>query len=388
MKILWLASWYPNELLPLNGDFVQRHAKAVSIYNEVTVINITRDKKKLITGSIKKTSFTAGQLKDKIIYYHTPSILPGTVERIISARKYNYLFKEAIAEYIRENGKPDLIHVHVAMNAGVVALWAKKKYNIPYVVTEHWSGLLQEAADNFNKKPVWFKTIWKKIISNALSVSVVSNYLKNAVTAIAPSINPVVIPNVVDTNLFLPVQHNTNETVTFIHVTRMDYQKNPEALWKAFSIVSKTTRRFKLIVYTSEKEKAESLNKMYSLSENIIINPEVPQPVLVADMQKADVLILFSRYETFGCVVAEANACGIPAIVSDIPVMHELVQEGVNGLFAVNDDAHSLAGKIFSFIENRNQFNKLQIAENASAKYNYREIGGQITQWYSKALKS
>ena len=82
MKILWLASWYPNELLPLNGDFVQRHAKAVSLRNEVTVINITRDKKKLITGSIKKTSFTAGQPKEKIIYYHTPQIFIRLKSRV------------------------------------------------------------------------------------------------------------------------------------------------------------------------------------------------------------------------------------------------------------------------------------------------------------------
>ncbi len=30
MKVLWLASWYPDELEPKNGDFIQRNAKAVA----------------------------------------------------------------------------------------------------------------------------------------------------------------------------------------------------------------------------------------------------------------------------------------------------------------------------------------------------------------------
>ena len=40
---------------------------------------------------------------------------------------------------------PDLVHVQVALKAGLIALYLKWKYRIPYVLTEHWSGYYPEA---------------------------------------------------------------------------------------------------------------------------------------------------------------------------------------------------------------------------------------------------
>lgn len=387
MKVLWLASWYPNELSPLNGDFIQRHAEACSLYNDITVINITRDKEKKVTASVKQIKTGNGQLKEVIIYYHTADFLFKQVSSFISTIKYRNLYKKAIAEYIKENGIPNLVHLHVTMNAGIMALWIKKKYKIPYVITEHWSGLLKEAGNNFYSKTKWFKSLWKKIISNAASVSVVSDYLKESVEAIIPGTDAIVIPNVVNTNLFMPANNvRLGKELTFIHITRMGYQKNPEAVWKAFHLVKQKNPSFKLIVYTNETGEARKLNQQYTLSGNVVIKKEVSQPELVSDIQSADALILFSRYETFGCVVAEANACGIPVIVSDIPIMHELVREGENGLFAINENAQSLANKILEFIENHDQFDKQQIAEDASAKFNYRKVGEQFNRWYGQIV--
>ncbi len=59
---------------------------------------------------------------------------------------YTYFKKHA--EFIKRLRKrdelPDLVHVQVAMKAGLVALYLKWKYKIPYVLTEHWSGYYEE----------------------------------------------------------------------------------------------------------------------------------------------------------------------------------------------------------------------------------------------------
>ena len=39
-NILWLASWYPNKIDGFKGDFIQRHAKAAAIYEDVQVIHV------------------------------------------------------------------------------------------------------------------------------------------------------------------------------------------------------------------------------------------------------------------------------------------------------------------------------------------------------------
>ena len=52
-SILWLASWYPNELAPFDGDFIQRHAQSVSILHMVEVLHVINDEKE-INAQIKK----------------------------------------------------------------------------------------------------------------------------------------------------------------------------------------------------------------------------------------------------------------------------------------------------------------------------------------------
>ena len=41
--ILALASWYPSRVLLDNGDFIQRHLRAISTLNNVTLVHAIKD---------------------------------------------------------------------------------------------------------------------------------------------------------------------------------------------------------------------------------------------------------------------------------------------------------------------------------------------------------
>ena len=69
-KILWLCSWYPHPGDPFEGDFIQRHAKALSLYAPVTVFYVSQE------GSSKDVK------KDKNIEQQTD----GVSENIIFFR--------------------------------------------------------------------------------------------------------------------------------------------------------------------------------------------------------------------------------------------------------------------------------------------------------------
>ena len=43
LHILFLASWFPSRAKPTSGDFVQRHAEAVSTKHNVSVIHVVTD---------------------------------------------------------------------------------------------------------------------------------------------------------------------------------------------------------------------------------------------------------------------------------------------------------------------------------------------------------
>jgi glycosyltransferase involved in cell wall biosynthesis len=69
----------------------------------------------------------------------------------------------------------------------------------------------------------------------------------------------------------------------------------------------------------------------------------LPHRELAVALAEYDVLVLPSRHDSFGMVVAEAMACGLPTIVSDHVGAKELIDPGSNGLIVSAGDAVALA---------------------------------------------
>ena len=112
----------------------------------------------------------------------------------------------------------------------------------------------------------------------------------------------------------------------------------------------------------------------------------MPQQQLSELIGQSLSLILYSSYETFGCVIIEANACGIPVVVSDIPVFHETVEEGFNGFFVKRNDPEALAERMITMIKNRSLFNSDAIAKKTASLYNYETVGKKFSDWYVEIL--
>ena len=111
---------------------------------------------------------------------------------------------------------------------------------------------------------------------------------------------------------------------------------------------------------------------------------EVPQNILAKHLAQADALVLYSRYETFGCVVIEANACGVPAILSDLPVFREYCVENKNALLVNSNDIPALSDAIISFIDRRDSFDKNEIAQFAKNNFGYEVVAKQFEDLYKK----
>jgi glycosyltransferase involved in cell wall biosynthesis len=60
-------------------------------------------------------------------------------------------------------------------------------------------------------------------------------------------------------------------------------------------------------------------------------------------MRSADCLVYPTRYESFGLPPLEAMAAGCPVVASNIPVVNEMIQHGVNGILVEPDDPAALA---------------------------------------------
>ena len=385
-NILWLASWYPNTLSPFDGDFIQRHARAVASNKNITVLYVKKDDKQIITTDTKEVVTQTGNLIEIIIYYHRITTGIKLLDKLLSRKRYNSIYRKILKKLIEEKGVPDLVHVHVALNVMQQALWLKKKYSIPIVISEHWTGYLPEAKTNLDNYNLIHKRWLQKIFGEAVAVTVVSKVLGDAIQN-RFKIKYQVISNVVDTNIFYPVQKQDSSITKFIHVSLLNYQKNPQDIIEGFRIVKKQGYNFQLTIYGPDNIELKQLADNKDLQAEIIFKKEVPQNILAKEMQQSDALILYSRYETFGCVVIEANACGIPVIVSDIPVFREYLKENTAGIFAKPNSPDDLAEKIIYFINKRKTFSSKEIADHTKNIFSYKAVGQQFSALYKNIRK-
>jgi glycosyltransferase involved in cell wall biosynthesis len=83
----------------------------------------------------------------------------------------------------------------------------------------------------------------------------------------------------------------------------------------------------------------------------------VTQGKLAGELRRADCLVLPSRNDSYGMVVAEALACGLPVLVSEMVGAKELVAPGRNGFIVPVGDGHgdnaALAERMAWCVRNR-----------------------------------
>jgi len=384
--ILWIPSWYPCKLTPLDGDFIQRHAQAVSLYRCIHVLHIIRDKEGKLTKDILINETNNNNLKETIIYYYNKPNAFKLIDSFLSIKKYTRIYKNYLIKHFAEYNLPDLVHVHIAFKAGIIARWIRKNMGIEYMLTEQWTVYLEEAKPNFRDLSLSARYLISKIFNDAILVTPVSKYLALAIQKKWPSANCEVVPNVVNTDFFYPGEKNGSEKLKLIHISTLTFQKDPESLLEAAGIIKKNGIDFTLDIFGPINNYIQSLLVKENIEDCVTLQGEVNQQILADQLRLADALILYSRYETFGCVLIEANACGIPVIVPDTRLMHEIVEENVNGIFVHPASSRALAEAIINFSKTKDSFSKSKIASDTIRLYSFSTIGKKYSDIYTRLI--
>ena len=384
-KILWLASWYPSKVDLFTGDFIERHARAASLETRIHVLFVVKDEKRLFPENFfqEHRQYKEGG-EATIIYYHSRKYRVALFEKLRSNFLYFRIHLHFLNKYIADNGKPDGLHVHTGMKSGLIALFFKFRYGISYVVSEHWAGFCPEAIPNFSERTFLFRWLWKKILKNAKGCTAVSEYLAAVLQKRFALEKVIVIPNVVDSNMFYP-SSTAIQNARFIHISGSNsYQKNVYRILDAAAILVNKLPEFRLVIFGTPDESMENYVRKWNLGRAIEFKGICSQEILRDYMQESNALILYSRYETFGCVIIEANACGKPVIVSDIPVFHENVADGLTGVFVEPDNPGLLAEKMLLMATGHYLFDSDLIRRRAIDHYSFEKVGKQFTEFYNR----
>ena len=323
LHILFLNGWYPSRVFPQNGDFIQRHAEAVALKHQITVLHVVTD------SSVSETEISDQQINEvrTLIAYVRPKG-SGMTKLLQFTQTYFSLLKKA---------EPfDLIHVNRIYPAGLIGLFIKYKYNKPLLLSEHFTGYLTDRAGGLSKMETKLAAF---ICSNADHITTVSENLNRSMRQLGFKNAYSVVPNVVDTALFKPLGKKS-ELFHILHISNMlDQHKNVSGILRVIKRLELEKVKFRFVMVGEGSAQYEPLIREQGIhKESIVLKEQIPHNEIPAYMQAADLFILFSNYENLPCVILEAFSCGVPVISTDTGGIAEFFPEDFGKLIPVKDE--------------------------------------------------
>ena len=368
MKVVFLARWYPHKYDPMFGLFVQRHAEAAALNDDITVVYVHPDENANRKYDIERIQENG---VDTIRIYYKK------VGRLNSAWRYY----RSCLKGLQLAGTPDLFHVHVLTRMGLVAYRQHKRHGIPYLITEHWSRYLPN--NDFNG---WLrKKLTRKVVKNAKAVTTVSEILAQAMQNHGlKNPNYHILPNVVDTNLFKPIPHH-NEVPKIVHVSCFeDKSKNISGLLEALKVMKDKGVPYQAVLIGEgmDLEAMKQRTVDLELTDKVRFTGLLQGQALVDELATSDFFVLPSHYETGGIVLLEALACGLPLVAAKVGALPEIVNEN-NGVLVAPGDIQALADAMTQCCQSYGDYDPEVLRKQVVERYSKEKVGNLIHQLYS-----
>lgn len=148
--------------------------------------------------------------------------------------------------------------------------------------------------------------------------------------------------------------------------------------------------KFKLIVAGKGNiKKYRKMAKEMNVAGNVIFTGPVPKDKLTDLYLASDLYIMLSKFDTFGMVVLEAMAAGLPVIISSRVGAKDLVQEGKNGfIIADSSDYPYIASRINLLLDENTRRQMSDDAVQTSFQNTWDAAANQYRDIYSEILAS
>lgn len=255
---------------------------------------------------------------------------------------------------------PDLIHNHSQYTMGIHAVFVAKKLKIPLV--SHYHMYLEGGINHFpillQKLPKTTDFIIKKGTKKFFNQSnlviapslIMKKYLKN----IGVKTRIAIVPFGIDLNLFYKKEKKQTKKFTIIHVGRLSKEKNVEDLIYIFNKFAQDKDvLLKIVGDGSETERLKNLVKNLRIKGKVKFLRWIERKKLSHLYNSSDVFITLSEMETFGIVILEAMACGLPIIGAKALAIPELVKNNFNGFLVDKRNPKDILEKLNHIFENK-----------------------------------
>ena len=340
MKVLYLTPWYPSAKDQMAGLFVQKHVESIQAQ--------------------------------------------GVDVRVIHSQGWRDLWQQW-KQLKRTWGLPDLVQLNVIQKQGLLALWLKMRYKIPFLIVEHWSGYLPESGQ-FMQQSTAKRRLAYSIAKHASCILTVSQTLENAMKQCDIQASQWEhINNIVDEFFYQGVRSQESGVRNLLHVSCFDERaKNTTALLQGFSVLCQQRKDIHLVMVGTGVDwlAAQRIaNDLHIPSERITWTGEQTPQQVCEWMYHSDAFVLTSRYETAGVVLSEAAAVGLPILSTPVGIAPQLItpQTGILISQEETNNSNTLSQALMRIVD-------MSTYPSAAEEYRFSTVGKQLTDIYDSCL--
>ena len=276
---------------------------------------------------------------------------------------------------------PDVIHAHQP-TAPSTGLWATLEARAPVVGTFHSGATRARLYDLAG--PVLRR------LARRLAVRIAVSERAAAFERAHIGGEFRVVPNGVDTERFATATHTElGPGRKLLFVGRLDERKGFPVALDAFAELASRYDDLHLIVVGDGPDRAAADRLPVALRARVTMLGSVPNHDLPPIESACDLFLAPSiGGESFGIVLVEAMAAGLPVVASAIPGYDEVLTDDVEGLLVAPSDSGALADAARRILENPARATRLAAAgRSRAAAFDWSVVIEQIEGCYDEALE-
>lgn len=278
---------------------------------------------------------------------HSLQIDANVSKRNDSFAKFEYIKKINRVKNILKELRPDILHAHYASSYGLLGALSNYK---PYVLSLWGSDILLFPKEGFIQK-----RIIKYNLKKATAIFSTSKYMANE-AKLYTNKNINITPFGIDLEIFKNNNIRNNNHIVIGIVKSLEKVYGIDYLIKAIKVINDRYSNDKLVLKIvgkgTERENILNLIKELDLIKTVEIIEPMNQKKIIEFYNSIDIAVFPSLSESFGVAVIEAQACGIPVIVSDIKAFYETTIPNKTSFICKIADVDSIVEQLEKLIFN------------------------------------
>jgi len=291
--------------------------------------------------------------------------------------------------------KPTLIHIATPFNLGLFGLHYGKKYDIPMIASyhTHFDDYLDYYYLSFLKKWIWKYMEWFHRPFEKVYVPSISTKEKLLAKELHPDID--IWGRGVDHNFYTPIKqskdffkerYNILDKKIILYVGRISPEKNIDTALETYEALPNNVKKESHLVIVGDGPLYRTLSEQHQ--EHITWTGFIQGEELARIYASSDIFLFPSPTETFGNVVLEALASGLPVIGANAGGVQNLVVDGQTGFLCEPMNSKAFALATTRLLENQSLRDTLSTKARTFAKtLSWDEIFSKLVNSYDEVLR-